>query len=230
MMRNPQKIRATSATGDCQTLIRQRSTPESGVRSPKTEGGGLTEPNSGRLPAAGGFGLLAILVVIVLISFTIIPLFMSFQGSRLGTEKSINYLIAANLITTHIEAFRAKPFTELEEYILGYRGVEKHVDTINGPFESKPESPDVIEKGVFKTGDVVFDRYTFLAYFPQSNPSPDAVDHWLKRHRIRIRCDVLWKEPVSGGTARQVRLTVSTMVHNENFNPKAVASQPGRRG
>ena len=166
-----------------------------------------------------GVGLLAVLAAIVIMSFALIPLFTSFQGSRLGAEKSINYLIAANLITSQLEGFRAKPFRELEEYILGYRGVQRQpIDVINGPFESKPESPDVIEKGVFKAGETVFDRYTFIAYFPHINPSPNAVDHWMRRQRIRVRCDVLWKEPVRGGT-RDVHLSVATMMHNEGFNP-----------
>lgn len=178
-----------------------------------------------------GIGLLAVLVAIVIVSFAIIPLYTSFQGSRLGAEKSVNYLIASNLITTQIEAFRAKPFREVEEYILGLRGPLRYpIDPVNGPFEQKPETPDLIEKGVFKTGDVVFDRYTFLAYFPVSNPRPDAVDHWLQRQRIRIRCDVLWKEPVSGGKPRDVKLTVATMVHNEGFTPKPGQLPPeGRR-
>ena len=167
-----------------------------------------------------GVGLLVVLIAIVIMSFAMIPIFTSFQGSRLGAEKSINYLIAANLITSQLEAFRAKPFKEVEEYLLGVRGVPRQMDTINGPFESNPESPDLIEKGVFKSGDVVFDRYTFCAYFPQANPSPNAVDFWLRRQRIRIRCDVLWKEPIRGQTPREVRLTVATMVHNEAFAPK----------
>jgi hypothetical protein len=168
-----------------------------------------------------GASLLVVLVAILLLSFAMIPLFTTFAGSRLGAEKSINYLIAANLVTSQLEAFRARPFREMEEYILGWRGRPRgQVDVINGPFESRPESPDVIEKGVFKTGEVVFDRYTFLAYFPQGNPSPSAVDHWLRRQRIRIRCDVLWKEPVKGGGVRDVHVTVSTMVHNESFNPR----------
>ena len=168
-----------------------------------------------------GVGLLAVLIAIVVISFAMIPLLTSFQGSRLGAEKSINYLIAANLITTQLEAMRARPFRELEEFIVGLRGPNRGlIDPINGPFESKPETPDIVEKGVHRSGDIVFDRYTFLSYFPQPNPSPNAVDHWMRRQRIRIRCDVAWKEPQKTGTAREVHLTVSTMVHNESFNPK----------
>lgn len=167
-----------------------------------------------------GFSLVIVLAAIVLVSFAMIPLFTSFQGARLGAEKSINYLIAANLITSHLEAFKAKPFREVEEYLLGIRGLPRQMDQINGPFESKPESPDLIEKGVFRAGDVVFDRYTFIAYFPQSNPSPNAIDHWLRRQRIRIRCDVLWKEPQRQGQPREVRISVPTIVHNETFSPK----------
>ncbi|MBI4862596.1 MAG: hypothetical protein HY815_20405 [Candidatus Riflebacteria bacterium] len=167
-----------------------------------------------------GMSLLIVVVAVVLLAFTMLPLFMTFQGSRLGAEKSINYLIAANLVTTQLEALRARPFKELEEYIFGYRGLQRPtIDTVNGPFETRPETPDIIEKGIFKTGEVSFDRYTFLAYFPQPNPSPNHPDHWLLRQRIRVRCDVLWKEPVTGGSARDVRVTVSTMVHNESFNP-----------
>ena len=167
-----------------------------------------------------GVGLLVVLAAIVIISFAMIPIFTSFQGSRLGAEKSINYLIAANLITSQLESFRAKPFKEVEEYLLGFRGVPRQMDLINGPFESNPESPDLIEKGVFKAGEVVFNRYTFVAYFPQANPSPNAVDFWLRRQRIRVRSDVVWKEPVRGQAPREVRLSVSTMVHNEAFAPK----------
>lgn len=167
-----------------------------------------------------GVGLLVVLAAIVIMSFAMIPIFTSFQGARLGAEKSINYLIAANLITSNLEAFRAKPYKEVEEYLLGFRGVPRTMDLINGPFESNPESPDLIEKGVFKAGDVVFNRYTFIAYFPQANPSPNAVDFWLRRQRVRIRCDVVWKEPQKGQTPREVRLTVSTLVHNEAFSPK----------
>jgi type II secretory pathway pseudopilin PulG len=185
--------------------------------------GGSRSPRS-------GIGLLAVLVAIVIVSFAIIPLYTSFQGSRLGAEKSINYLIASNLITSQIEAFRARPFRELEEYLFGWRGPPRYpIDIVNGPFETKPETPDVIEKGALKTGDVVFDRYTFLAYFPSSNPRPDAPDHWLQRQRIRIRCDVLWKEPTQGGPPRDVKLTVATMVHNEGFNPKPGQRPPGGR-
>lgn len=176
-----------------------------------------------------GVSLLVVLVAIVIMSFAMIPIFTSFQGSRLGAEKSINYLIAANLITTQIEAFRGKPFREVELYLLGQRGVPRAMDVINGPFESRPESPDLIEKGVFRAGDVVFDRYTFIAYFPQANPSPNAVDHWLRRQRIRLRCDVLWKEPVRGAQPRNVRLSVSTIVHNETFSPKPGQVPPETR-
>ena len=55
-----------------------------------------------------GVGLLVVLAAIVIMSFAMIPIFTSFQGARLGAEKSINYLIAANLITSNLEAFRAK--------------------------------------------------------------------------------------------------------------------------
>lgn len=167
-----------------------------------------------------GVGLLVVLAAIVIMSFAMIPIFTSFQGSRLGAEKSINYLIAANLITSQLEAFRAKPFKEVEEYLLGFRGIPRQMDLINGPFESQPESPDLIEKGVFKAGEVVFNRYTFVAYFPQANPSPNAVDFWLRRQRVRVRCDVVWKEPIKGQQAREVRLSVSTLIHNEAFSPK----------
>lgn len=167
-----------------------------------------------------GVGLLVVLAAIVIMSFAMIPIFTSFQGARLGAEKSINYLIAANLITSQLESFRSKPYKEVEEYLLGFRGVPRVMDLINGPFESSPESPDLIEKGVFKAGEVVFDRYTFVAYFPQANPSPNAVDFWLRRQRVRVRTDVLWKEPIRGQTPREVRLSVSTLIHNESFAPK----------
>lgn len=163
-----------------------------------------------------------VLVALVIISFAMIPLFSSFQGSRMGVEKSIHHLIAANLITTQLEAFRARPFREIDEYLLGFRGVPKYLDVVNGPFETQPERPDVIEKSVYRSGDVTFDRYSFLSYFPRHNPSPEAPDHWLQRQRIRVRCDVLWSEAVKDGQPRQLKLSAATMLHNEVFNP-----QPG---
>lgn len=169
-----------------------------------------------------GVGLINVLVVLVLLTFVMIPLMSAFQGSKLGAEKSINYLIAANLITSQLEAMRARPFRELEAYVLGLSGsfAPRPVDFLNGPFETDPEAPDVVERSVFKTGEAVFDRFTFIAYFPKGNPDPGQPDTFLMRQRLRVRVDVLWKEPVPGHPPREVRLSASTMVQNENFAPR----------
>jgi hypothetical protein len=172
--------------------------------------------------ARRGVGLFTVLVALLILSFVLIPLMSAFHGSRLGAEKSINYLIAANLITSQIEAMRARPFRELESYILGLKGTfaPRQVDFLNGPFEASPEIPDVVDKGVFKTGDTTFDRYTFIAYFPVGNPDPGRPDTFLMRQRIRVRVDVLWKERFKGTQVREARQSASTLVQNENFNPR----------
>jgi len=150
-------------------------------------------------------------------------LFSSFQGSRLGVEKSIYYLIASNLISSQLESMKALPYVELEAYVLGQKGVRSvgtPINPINGPYEAELESPDLIEEGVYNAGKVVFDRYTFISYFPHKNPNPSNPESIIDKQRIRIRVDVLWKEPLPGKKPREQSFSVSTLVHNENFNPR----------
>lgn len=177
-----------------------------------------------------GVGLLMLLFALAVVSFFLIPIFSSFSVSRMGAEKSVYYLIAANLISSQMEDLRNRPYPELEDFLLHVRDEATNprpIDPMNGPFESNPETPDIVEKGAYNAGKVVFDRYTFISYFPHKNPDPSRPDFYVNRQRIRIRIDVLWKEPVAGQPPREQRVTVSSLVHNENYNPQPGLFQGG---
>ncbi len=183
--------------------------------------------------AARGLSLVAFLVAAVLLSVILIPLFMLFQSSRQSTTNSINYILAAQIIGTQLEKFKAMPFRKLERYIVNPTrpelpdGQPDVPDLVNGPFEQLPELPDIIEEGLVRTGGVIFDRMTYIAYFPQGNPDPVSPGFMAMRQRIRVRVLVHWREPVAGGVQQARKLAMSTLVENENYQPKPTLSQGG---
>ncbi|MBI3893696.1 MAG: hypothetical protein HY303_19425 [Candidatus Wallbacteria bacterium] len=170
--------------------------------------------------------LIGFLLAAVLLSVVLIPLFMLFQSSRQTTSNSINSILASQLITTQIEKLKAMPFRKLERYIVNPTrpvlpdGQPDIPDIIGGPFESDPETPDIVEEGLFRSGGIVFDRLTYIAYFPHPNPDPGSTDFFRQRQRIRIRVLVRWNEPGAGNIVQDRKLAMSSIVQNENYHPK----------
>lgn len=173
-----------------------------------------------------GLSLVGFLVAAVLLSVVLIPLFMLFQSSRQTTSNSINSILAAQLISTQIEKLKALPFRKLERYIVNPTrpnlpdGEPDIPDIIAGPFEADPETPDIVEDGLFRSGGVAFDRLTFIAYFPEPNPDPGSPDFFRNRQRIRLRVLVRWTESGAGNIPQARKLVMSTIVQNENYHPK----------
>lgn len=173
-----------------------------------------------------GISLLGFLVAVALLSFVLIPFYLAFQTSRVGTARSINSLMAANLASSQIERLRGLPYGNLELILLGLQpGQEALVDQVNGPFEAFPPRPDIVEAGAGRQGNIIYDRETYLSYFPQANPSPDDELFRLLRQRILVRVVMRWKEKISPGRFRQQSFVLSTIVHNEKYNPKPALTQ-----
>jgi len=99
------------------------------------------------------------------------------------------------------------------------QGQESLIDIVNGPFDTDPPRPDIEEKDL-RRGNLIFDRYTYLSYFPFANPNPQSEDFRRLRQRIRVRVVVTWKEKVGHGKYRTLSYDLSTVVHNEKYNPK----------
>lgn len=180
----------------------------------------------GRGSGRRGVSLLGFLVAVALLSFVLIPFYMAFQTSRVGTVRSINSLMAANLASSQIERLRGLPYGNLEMILLGLQsGQEAMVDQVNGPFDAVPPRPDIVEKEAGRQGVIIYDRDTYLSYFPQPNPSPDHEQYRLLRQRILVRVVVRWKEKVAANRYRDQSFSLSTVIHNEKFNPKPALTQ-----
>ncbi len=173
-----------------------------------------------------GVSLVGFLVASLLFSIVLIPLFMLFQSSRQTTSNSINFVVASQLIGTQFEKLKALPYRRLERYIVNPSrpvlpdGQPDIPDIVNGPFEKTPEEPDIVEDNLVTSGGATFDRLTFIAYFPEGNPSPVSPDFFKLRQRIRIRVLVRWQEQGAGAVVQHRKLAMSTLVENETFHPK----------
>ncbi len=173
-----------------------------------------------------GVSLVGFLIAVALLSFVLIPFYLAFQTSRVGTARSINSLMGANLASSQIERLRGLPYKNLEVILLGLRpGQEALVDLVNGPFDASPPRPDIVEAEAGRQGNLIYDRDTFLSYFPSPNPSPDDDNYRLLRQRILVRVVVRWKEKIGQGRYRKQNFTLSTMIHNEKYNPKPALTQ-----
>lgn len=174
-----------------------------------------------------GFSLLGLLMAVTAASFLILPLFLSFQTSRRGATRNLYAIQAASLATAQIERLERLTYRRLEAIQLGQADLAQArdpeavwPDVISGPFEARPQRPDLIEEAITRQGRIQFDRHTYLSYFPDPEPDPDALDFVEKRRRMRIRVVVLWDEPTGNGDTRPRSFELSTMVHDEGYNPK----------
>lgn len=177
--------------------------------------------------ARQGYSLLGLLVAVTAISFLLLPLFLSFQTSRRGASRSLHVLTATNLATAQIEKLKRLTYRRLETILLGIGDMTdaededlQWPDVINGPFESVPERPDLVEEEVHKEGKTIYRRLTFMSYFPEKNPNPDAEDFLEKRRRMLLRVQVQWDEPLPNGRSTPRKFELRTVVHDETYNPK----------
>lgn len=180
-----------------------------------------------------GFSLLGLLMAVTALSFLLLPMFLSFQNARHGAVRTTHVLTATTLANAQIERLRRLTYRRLETILLTQAEIGdveqdevRWPDIINGPFESEPERPDIVEEDVYREGSTTFTRLTFLSYFPTKNPNPDAPGFVEARRRMRIRVVVQWDEAVrgtgAGGRAGRSRreFALQTMVHDEAYNPK----------
>lgn len=178
-------------------------------------------------PRRGGFSMLGVLMGVAIISFLLMPLFLHFQSARTGARRNAHSLTAATLATTQIEKLRRLTYRRLESILLTQGTVESvereeiaWPNVIAGPFEEPVERPDIIEKAVAREGQITYHRLTFLSYFPRPNPNPNSPEFDRDRRRMRVRVQVRWDEPLGPKRFTPRRFEVSTMIHDEGYNPK----------
>ena len=176
--------------------------------------------------------LVGLLIAATILSFVIIPFYLAFQATRRGTSKSLNSLIGANVAAAIMEKYKAKTFIELESLMLklGSEQLQNSTRYINGPFQSDPPEPSVLENEVHRAGNVIFNGAITLSYFPQPNPNPDDPSFQMLRKRMKIQVDVSWNERNVPGQFLTHHFTCTTMVHDEKFASKPSFANMGYTG
>jgi hypothetical protein len=169
-----------------------------------------------------GTSLVGLLIGAAILSSVIIPLFLAFQSTRKGSVRSLNSLIGANVSAAIIERYKSKSFSELEGIMMGLDPDNMEVSTkyINGPFQTVPPKPSIIENEVHRAGNVIFNAAIYLSYFPEPNPNPDSPDFNIMRKRMTIIVDVSWNERTTPGNFVIQHFTCTTMVHDEKYSSK----------
>ncbi len=174
-----------------------------------------------------GLSLLGVLLGVTAVSFLLLPLFLHFQTARTGARRNAHSLTASALATAQIEKLKRLTFRRLETILLTQGNIEsvesdsiQWPNVLSGPFEAPRELPDIVEPVASQEGPLTYQRHTYLSYFPKPNPDPDSPSFDQMRRRIRVRVVILWEERlgVKGRTPRSFEM--STMVHDEGFNPK----------
>lgn len=163
--------------------------------------------------------LVGLLIAATILSFVIIPFFLAFQSTRRGTSKSLNSLIGANVAAALMEKYKARTFSELEGLMLGTdpEQLQNTTKYINGPFQTDPPQPSVLENEVHRAGNVIFNGAITLSYFPEPNPDPDDPMFLMNRKRMKISVTVSWNERNKPGQYVTHNFTCSTMVHDEKY-------------
>lgn len=174
-----------------------------------------------------GLSLVGVLLGVTVVSFLLLPLFLHFQTARSGARRNAHSLSATALATAQIEKLKRLTYRRLETILLTsgtISSVEEEdirwPNVLSGPFEHPVERPDLVEPEVSREGDVTYDRLTYLSYFPEPNPDPDDPKFDTHRRRIRIRVRIEWDEPLGTRRRSRRRFEMSTMVHDEGWNPK----------
>lgn len=173
-----------------------------------------------------GLSLLNVLLGASLLSFLILPLFLHFETARSGASRNAHNLTAVNLASNRIETLKRLGFRRIETLLLTQGTIESVEDdevlwpNFTGPFETTPERPDLREKGILEEGGILYDRFTFLSYFPFPNPDPNDPKFPSYRRRIQIRVVVRWKEKIQGGKSRQRHFEMATMIHDATSHAK----------
>lgn len=178
-------------------------------------------------PRRRGFSLVSVLLGVTVVSFLLLPLFLHFQTARAGARRNAHSLTASALASAQIEKLRRLTFRRVEALLLTQGSIEDverdevpWPNVLSGPFETRPERPDLVETEAHREGNTVYERLTYLSYFPDPDPDPDSVEFDQARRRIRIRVVIGWNEPIAGGRTSPRHFEVSTMVQDEGYNPK----------
>lgn len=176
--------------------------------------------------------LIGVMLGITVVSFLLLPLFLHFQTARTGAKRNAHSLTATSLATAQIEKLKRLTFRRLETILLTQGTIEsverediQWPNVLNGPFEAPRERPDIVEEEAYVEGKIRYQRLTYLSYFPDPNPNPDSPEFDQARRRIRIRVVVLWEELLAGKRTSPRRFELSTMVHDESYNPKPSLKQ-----
>jgi hypothetical protein len=164
---------------------------------------------------------------ITVVSFLLLPLFLHFQTARTGAKRNAHSLTATSLATAQIEKLRRLTYRRVETILLTHgtiQAVEREdirwPNILSGPFEDRPERPDIIEEEAYLEGKLRYQRLTYLSYFPDPNPNPDSLAFNEARRRIRIRVVVKWREFLSGKRTSPRSFELSTMIQDEGYSPK----------
>lgn len=180
----------------------------------------------------GGMSLVGVMLGITVVSFLLLPLFLHFQTARAGAKRNAHSLTATALATAQIEKLRRLTFRRLESILLTQGTIEsverdeiQWPNVLNGPFEAPVERPDIVEREAYVEGKVVYQRLTYLSYFPDPNPDPDSVAFDLARRRIRVRVVIYWEEPLAGQRPSPRRFELSSLIHDESYSPKPSLKQ-----
>ncbi|MBT3785722.1 hypothetical protein HOF92_12155, partial [bacterium] len=179
-----------------------------------------------------GLSLVEILAATAVLSALLVPVLLIMRYSITATYRSSNDILAASLALSKIEELKSYPFFQLENILLGLNPEDPYRDQnpnakkfLIGPFETFPETPDLVEENVYRSGPSVFHRYTFLSYFPESNPHPNDPEFEQKKKRIRIRIRIFWKDRLSISVVMDQDLTLESIVHDENYSPKPLLNE-----
>ncbi|PCJ21251.1 MAG: hypothetical protein COB02_01315 [Candidatus Cloacimonadota bacterium] len=171
-----------------------------------------------------GMTLIEVLAALALLSALLIPIFLLISFSSKTVYRSTNDILAASVALERIEELRSLPYFKLENILLGLdenmtqRPPSSKV--LYGPFESYQEQPDIIQPNCYNAGNVVFQCFTYLSYFPEPNPNPNDPKFLEKRKRIRARLRIFWKDRLSSSVYIDQDLSFDTLIHDENYNPK----------
>lgn len=166
--------------------------------------------------------LVGLLIGATILSSVIIPFYLAFQATRRGSARSLNSLVGANVSAAIMERYKAKSFSSLEGLMMNLdpEAMVNSTKYINGPFQTIPLKPSVIENEVHRAGKVIFNAAIYLSYFPEPNPNPDDLNFTMMRKRMTIRVDVSWNERTQPGQFVVQHFTCTTMVHDEKYSSK----------
>lgn len=174
-----------------------------------------------------GMSLVEVLAATALMAMMLVPIFLMMQYSSRAIYRSQNDIMATSLAIAKLDELRSLPYHKLENILLGLHPEdgsrmdgEVPRNLLVGPFEATPPRPDILEPAFYRGGGTEFHRYTWLSYFPEANPNPNAKEFDQMKKRIRVKVQIFWKDRLSKTVALDQELSFESIIHDENYNPK----------